>query len=146
MVKFANVAQKWILEKNQFLQQINLRVENEKTVTRYFNPNELKEPPDKNNIESIPPQHIIFAISLLRASFPFSECNIDFDVIGLTESGTKGNQIDQLLKPQIVKSSSVLQKVLMVEHCSPVKVMSYVSYEMTQKCARVRALNPYLSK
>ena len=54
MVKFANVAQKWILEKNQFLQQINLRVENEKTVTRYFNPNELKEPPDKNNIESIP--------------------------------------------------------------------------------------------
>ena len=47
MVKFANVAQKWILEKNQFLQQINLRAENEKTVTRCFNPNELKEPPDK---------------------------------------------------------------------------------------------------
>ena len=29
------------------MQQINLRVENEKTVTRYFNPNELKEPSDK---------------------------------------------------------------------------------------------------
>ena len=48
-VKFVNVAQKWILEKTQFLQQINLGAESEQNVnvTRYFNPNKLKEPPGK---------------------------------------------------------------------------------------------------
>ena len=67
--KFVNVAQKRILEKTQFLQQINLVAEKEQDVniTRYFNSNELKEPQTKN----ISSQHIIFAISLLRTSFPF---------------------------------------------------------------------------
>ena len=67
--EFVNVAQKRILEKTQFLQQINLVAEKEQDVniTRYFNSNELKEPQTKN----ISSQHIIFAISLLRTSFPF---------------------------------------------------------------------------
>ena len=48
--EFVNVAQKRILEKTQFLQQINLVAEKEQDVniTRYFNSNELKEPQTKN--------------------------------------------------------------------------------------------------
>ena len=68
-IKFVHVAQKQILEKTQFLEQTNLGAESEQNfnITRYFNPNELKEPPDKRKfLESISPQHIIFAISLLR--------------------------------------------------------------------------------
>ena len=44
-----------ILEKTQFLQQINLGAENEQNVniTRYFNPIELKEPPEKENFLKI---------------------------------------------------------------------------------------------
>ena len=63
-IKFVNVAQKRILEKTQFLQQINLGAESEQNfnITRYFNPNELKEPRDKEsyfkvfhrNISSLP--------------------------------------------------------------------------------------------
>ena len=70
-IKFVNVAPKRILGKTQFLQQINLGAENEQNVniTRYFNPNELKEPPDKENVLKIF-QHIIFAISLFRTSLP----------------------------------------------------------------------------
>ena len=46
MIKFVNVAQKPILEKTQFLEQINLGAEKKQNVniTRYFNPNELKFP------------------------------------------------------------------------------------------------------
>ena len=48
-IKFVNVAQRWILGSTQFLQQINLGAEIEQNVniTRYFNPNELHQPPDK---------------------------------------------------------------------------------------------------
>ena len=94
-IKFVNVAQKGILEKTQFLQQINLGAESEQNfnITRYFNPNELREPPDKENflklfhlnISSLP-YHCSELHSLL------SECNIDFDVIGITESRIKRNQ------------------------------------------------------
>ena len=84
-----------ILEKTQFLQQINLGAENEQNVniTRYFNPNESKEPLDKENFLKIfhlnissSPYHCSELHSLLR------ECNIDFDVIGITESRIKRNQ------------------------------------------------------
>ena len=62
-------------------------------ITRYFNSNELKEPPDKENflkvfhlnISSLP-YHCSELHSLL------SECNTDFDVIGITESRIKRNQ------------------------------------------------------
>ena len=94
-IKFVNVAQKRILEKTQFLQQIKLGAESEQNVniTSYFNPNELKEPPDKENflkvfhlnISSLP-YHCSELHSLL------SECNIDFNVIGITESRIKRNQ------------------------------------------------------
>ena len=94
-IKFVNVAQKRILEKTQFLQQINLGAESEQNVniTSYFNPNELKELPDKENflkvfhlnISSLP-YHCSELHSLL------SECNIDFNVIGITESRIKRNQ------------------------------------------------------
>ena len=94
-IKFVNVAQKRILEKTQFLQQINLGAESEQNfnITRYFNPNELKEPRDKEsyfkvfhrNISSLP-----YQCSELHSLL--SECNIDFDVIGITESRIKRNQ------------------------------------------------------
>ena len=90
-----NVAQTQILEKTQFLQKINLGAEHEQKVniTRYFNPNELKEPPDKEsflkvlhlNIPSFP-YHCSALHSLL------SECNIGFDAKGITESQIKRNQ------------------------------------------------------
>ena len=50
-IKFVNVTQKRILEKTQFLQQIKLGAESEQNfnITRCLNPNELKEPPDKEN-------------------------------------------------------------------------------------------------
>ena len=86
-IKFVNVAQKQILEKTQFLQQVNLGAESEQNfnITRYFNPIELKEPPDKENLLKVfhlnissLPNHCSELHSLL------SECNIDFDVIGIT--------------------------------------------------------------
>ena len=48
-IKFVNVAQKRILGKTQFLQLISLGAENVQNINivRYFNSNELKEPPDK---------------------------------------------------------------------------------------------------
>ena len=51
-IKFVNVAQKRILEKTPFLQQINLGAESEQNfnITRYFNPNELKEPPRQRKL------------------------------------------------------------------------------------------------
>ena len=83
-----NVAQKRMLEKTQFLQQINLGAESEQNFnnTRYFNHNELTEPPDKENflkvfqlnISSLP-DHCSELNSLL------SECNINVNVIGITE-------------------------------------------------------------
>ena len=68
-----NVAQKRMLEKTQFLQQINLGAESEQNfnITRYFNPNEVKELPDKENFLKVFHLKHIFAISLLRTLFPF---------------------------------------------------------------------------
>ena len=94
-IKYVNVAQKRILEKTQFLQQINLIADSEQNVniTRYFNPNKLKEPPDKENVLKVfhlnlssLPYHCSELHSLL------SKCNIGFDVIGITESQIKRNQ------------------------------------------------------
>ena len=94
-IKFVNVAQKWILGKSQFLQQINLGAENGQNVniTMYFNPNELKEPPHKENFLKI----FHFNISPLPYDCSglhslLSECNIDFDFIVIAESRIKRNQ------------------------------------------------------
>ena len=84
MIKSVNVAQKRIREKTHFLQQINLGAESEQNfnITRYFNPNELKEPPNKEKFLRV--SHL----SILSLSYHCSElhsllsvCNIVFDVI-----------------------------------------------------------------
>ena len=94
-IKFVNVAQKQILEKTQFLQQVNLGAESEQNfnITRYFNPNELKVPPDKDNFLKV------FHLNISSLSYHcselhslLSECHIDFDVIGITVCQIKRNQ------------------------------------------------------
>ena len=62
-------------------------------ITRYFNPNELKESPDKENLLKVFYLNILFLphhCSELHSLL--SECNIDFDVIGITESRIKRHQ------------------------------------------------------
>ena len=84
-----------ILEKTQFLQQINVGAENEQNfnITRYFSPNELKEPPDKKKfLEGISPQQSSLPYHCSELNSLLSECNIDSDVIGITESRIKRNQ------------------------------------------------------
>ena len=94
-IKFVNLAQMRILEKTQFLQQIKLGAENEQNfnITRYFNPNELKEPPGQRKfLEGISPQQSSLPYHCSELHSLLSECNIDFDVIGITESRIKRNQ------------------------------------------------------
>ena len=82
------VAQKRILEKTQFLQKVNLGAESEQNfnITRYFTPNELKEPPDKENFLKVFHLNISLPYHCSELHPLLSECNIDFDVIGITES------------------------------------------------------------
>ena len=84
-IKFVNLAQMRILEKTQFLQQIKLGAENEQNfnITRYFNPNELKEPPGQRKfLEGISPQQSSLPYHCSELHSLLSECNIDSDVIG----------------------------------------------------------------
>ena len=130
MIKSVNVAQKRIREKTHFLQQINLGAESEQNfnITRYFNPNELKEPPNKEkflrvfhlNISSLS-YHCLELHSLL------SVCNIVFDVIRITESRIQRNQkaLSDIELPNY-KSSSAPQILLMAERCCILKTVFYI--------------------
>ena len=96
-MKFTNVAEKRISIKTKLLDQINLITRCEDNITKYFQSDELKnllQPPciEKEylkafylNISSLP-YHCSELHSLL------SNCRINFDIIGITESRLNGNQ------------------------------------------------------
>ena len=90
----------------------------------YFNPNELREPPDKENFLKV------FDLNLLSLPYHCSEhhsllskCNIDFDV-SLESKKTKKHY--QISKYHIIKASSALHKGLMVERYCTLKAILYV--------------------
>ena len=97
-LKFTNVAEKRISNKTKLLDQINLITRCEdNNITKYFQSDELRnllQPPCIKkeylkafhlNISSLP-YHCSELDSLL------SNCRIDFDIIGITESRLKHNQ------------------------------------------------------
>ena len=131
--------------------QINLGTGSEQNVniTRYFNPNELKEPPDKKkylkvfhlDISSLP-YHCSELHSLLSA------CNIDFNVIGITESRIKRNQkaLSNIEKPnykveQCSTESANGRALLYIKNDTLYKVRNDLKMYKSKK-----TLNPYLLK
>ena len=108
----------------------------------------MKGPPDKENVLKV------FHLNI--SSLPYhrpelhsllSECNIDFDVIGITESRIKRNQkalsnieIPNYKVEQCSTESANGRALLYVKNDTLYKVRNDV------KCTRVKTLNPYLLK
>ena len=96
-MKFTYVAEKWISNKTNLLDQINLKTRCEDNyTTKYFQSNELRDLlQPSNKKEYLKTFHLI----ILQLPYHCSElhsllnnCRINFDIIGITESRLKYNQ------------------------------------------------------
>ena len=97
-MKFTNVAEKRVSNKTKVLDRINLRTRCEdNNITKYFQSDELRNLPQPSCIE----KEYLKAFHLNISSLPYhcselhsllSNCRINFDIIGITESRLKRNQ------------------------------------------------------
>ena len=89
-IKFTSIAKKRTPEKISFLDNINAESDNnpDENISKYYEPHEIKQPIKNTkttlntfhlNISSLP-AHVTKLQNLL------SECNVDFDIIGISES------------------------------------------------------------
>ena len=96
-MKFTNVAEKRISNKTKLLDQINLIARCEdNNITKYFQSDELS-----NLLQSCNEKEYLKSSHLNISSLPYhcselhsllSDCRINFDIIGITESRLKRNQ------------------------------------------------------
>ena len=116
-------------------------------ITRYFNSNELKELPDKENFLKVFHLNISLPYHCPELHSLLSECNKDFNVIGITKSRIKRNQkvlsnieIPNYKVEQCSTESANGGALLYIKNDTLYKVRNDL------KCTRVKTLNPYLLK